>query len=224
MKWDAAERIMERAVERGLAKRNIEGVKVVGLDEKSFGKGHNYISIMTDLEHPRVLEVTPGNDMQSARALWQTLPEQQRNQVQAAAMDMSAGFAAATRHEAPQAVIVHDKFHVAKMLNEAVDHVRRREHRQLRQQNDHSLSGSRYLWLRDPKNLSEARIGDFQALLLRNLKTSRAWFYKENFQDFWRQENSVAGKAYFTRWYAGAIRCRIEPIKKSRQMPQGSPL
>jgi hypothetical protein len=61
-----------------------------------------------------------------------------------------------------------------------------------------------------PQNLSEARNGDFQALLLRNLKTSRAWFYKENFQDFWRLENSVAGKAFFTRWYAGAIRFRIE--------------
>jgi transposase len=214
LKWDAADRIMERAVQRGLARREIDGLRLVGLDEKSFGKGQDYISLMTDLAEARVLEVTPGHDTQSGCALWQALPQEQRAQVQAAAMDMSAGFAAATRTQAPQAAIVHDKFHVSKLLNEAVDKVRRREHRELQEQDDDRLCGTRQLWLYNPVNLSDPRLEDFQQVLKENLKTSRAWLHKENFQGFWQQESAWAAEGYFRRWYAGAIRSRLEPIKK----------
>jgi transposase len=206
---------MERAVQRGLARRKVDNLELVGLDEKSFGKGQDYISIMTDLDQSRVLDVTPGNDTESASALWQKLPEEQRKQVKAAAMDMSAGFAAATREQAPQAKIVHDRFHVSQMLNEAMDQVRRSERRQLREQGDERLNGSRHLWLHNPENLSDERIEDFQLLLKENLKTSKAWFYKENFQAFWQQENDKAAESYFKRWYAGAVRCSMAPIKKA---------
>jgi transposase len=70
--------------------------------------------VLSDLDQSRVLEVVPGNDKQSGCALWQSLPQAQRQSIEAAAMDMSAGFAAATAQEAPQVVIVHDKFRVAK--------------------------------------------------------------------------------------------------------------
>ena len=75
---------------------------------------------------------------------------------------MSAGFAAATAQEAPQVVIVHDKFHVAKMLNEAVDRVRRSEHKELLKQNDQQLTGSRQLWLYNPINLKDERAEEFR--------------------------------------------------------------
>ena len=129
--WGGAQRIMDRAVERGLVRRSLEGIQRVGMDEKSFGRGHDYIGILNDLDGSRVLEVTPGNDTGSGRRLWQALGREQRGKVKAAAMDMSAGFAAATRLEAPQAVIVYDKFHVSSLLNKAEDLVRRQEHRAL---------------------------------------------------------------------------------------------
>ena len=93
---------------------------------------------------------------------WQSLPQAQRKNIEAAAMDMSADFAAATAQEAPQVVIVHDKFHVAKMLNEAVDRVRRREHKELLKQNDQRLTGSRQLWLYNPINLKDERAEEFE--------------------------------------------------------------
>ena len=201
-------------MERGLARRKIAEVKAVGLDEKSFGAGQDYVSIMTDLKGARVLEVVPGNDTESGRQLWQSLPQEQRQKVEAAAMDMSAGFAAATREEAPQAAIVHDKFHVSSLLNEAVDKVRRREHHQLRKEGDERLTGSKQLWLYHPANLSDQRFEDFQELLQENLKTARAWLHKENFSGFWEQKGRWAAEGYFKRWYASAIRSRLEPIKK----------
>jgi transposase len=205
---------MERAVARGLVRRRTDEVKIVGLDEKSFGSGQDYISVLTDLQNARVLEVVPGNDTQSGCALWKTLPVEQREKVEAAAMDMSAGFAAATRHEAPNAAIVHDKFHVSQMLNEAVDRVRRGEHHQFKKQGDDRLTGSRQLWLYNPENLEDFRFEKFQELLQENLKTSRAWMHKENFRGFWEMESVWEAEGYFKRWYASAIRSRLEPIKK----------
>ena len=205
---------MERAVQRGLARREVEGLKVVGLDEKSFGRGQDYISVLSDLQGGRVLEVVPDNNTQSGCALWQSLPPAQRVQVQAAAMDMSAGFAAATRQEAPQAAIVHDKFHVSALLNDAVDKVRRGEHRLLQKEGDDRLSGSRQLWLYHPGNLNDVRFAAFTELLQENLRTARAWMHKENFRDFWSQLSRWAAEGYFKRWYASAIRSRLDPIKK----------
>src|SRR5260370_13694257 len=151
---------MQRAVQRGLDARQLEGLRRVGRDEKSFGLGQRYVSVLTDLDLSRVLEVEPGNDTQSGSALWQSMPQAQRENIEAAAMDMSAGFTAATAQQAPHVVIVHDKFHVAKILNEAVDRVRRKEHNELLKQNDAPLTGSRQLWLYNPIQLEDERSQD----------------------------------------------------------------
>jgi transposase len=207
--WSAAQRIMQRAVERGLARRKTEGLRYVGLDEKSFHKGQSYVSILSDLAQGRVLEVVEGRDEQSGTALWESLPAEQRPQVEAAAMDMSAGFAAATRTAAPQVKIVHDKFHVSKLLGEAVDKVRRGEVKE-----DERLKGSRQLWLYNPVNLEDERIEELQRLARQNTRTARAWLQKENFSGFWTQLGRHAGEGYLHAWYRSAIRCRLEPIKK----------
>ena len=212
--WGSAQRIMDRAVERGLVRRSLEGIQRVGMDEKSFGRGHDYIGILNDLDGSRVVEVTPGNDTESGRRLWQALGKEQRGKVKAAAMDMSAGFAAATRLEAPQAVIVYDKFHVSALLNKAVDLVRRQEHRALSKEGDETLKGTKQLWLFNPIHLSEERQAEFEKVLKGNLKTSRAWLVKENFCGFWEQASRQQGAGYFKKWYNHAIRTRLEPIKK----------
>lgn len=143
--WDGVQRIVDRAVNRGLVRRSTAGVLYVGLDEKSFGRGQRYVSIATDIKGSRVLKVVPGHDQAAGESLWQALPAEQRSKVEAAAMDMSAGFVAATRVQAPQAAIVHDKFLVAKLLNDAVDQTRRAEHQQLQAKGDDTrdAAGSR---------------------------------------------------------------------------------
>ena len=113
----------------------------------SFGRGQDYVSLMTDLSGRRVLDVVPGRERASALELWSRLPAAQRDRVEAVAIDMSPEFTAAAKQSARHAVIVYDKFHVAKHLNEAVDKVRREEHRRLLQQGDKSLTGTKYLWL-----------------------------------------------------------------------------
>lgn len=211
--WDSVLRIMARAVARGLSRRSTEKVRRIGLDEKSFGRRQDYISLMTDLDDPRVLEVVAGRDTATAVALIETLPEKQRAAVVAAAMDMGANFAAATRLACPQAAIVHDRFHVSKHLNEAVDKVRREEHHRLLERGDASLTGTKFLWLQGAVPTGERAL-TFVELCERNLKTARAWGHKETFVEFWGQESAARGAGFFKAWFNSVARSKLEPLKK----------
>lgn len=218
LSWGSVQRIMDNAVERGLARRDVDEVRHVGIDEKSFGKGHDYISVLTDIDGSRVLEVSEGRDETAADALWGALPEQQREQVEAVAMDMWQAFENSTAKQAPQADIVHDRFHVCKHLNEAVDQVRRTEHKALMKEGDQTLKGTKQLWLYNPENLSEEKWLDFEPLKEAELKTARAWAIREQFRWFWEYKYAGHAENFFKRWYGWAARCRLEPIVKVAKM------
>jgi transposase len=212
--WNGVQRIMEHAVQRGLARRSTDEVRQVGVDEKSFGRGHDYVSVLTDLSGARVLEVSPGRDQAGADALWQALPEAQAAQIEAAAVDMWPAYATAVATHAPQAEIVHDRFHVSKHLNEAVDQVRRQEHKILKKQGDERLTGSKQWWLYNPENLHDDQWLKFEPLKDQELKTSRAWAIKEQFRWFWEYRYAGNAKKFFARWYGWAARSRLPAIVK----------
>ena len=212
--WQSAARIMQRAVSRGMQRRQAEPLRYVGLDEKSFRRGQDYISVLCDIEGSRVLEVAAGNDATSAASLLNSLPESQREQLQAVVIDMNAGYEAGLQQTVPQAAVVYDRFHVAQMLGQAVDRVRRQECRQLVAQGDKRLIGTKHLWLFDPAKLDPQRWASFQALLRQSWRTARAYFYRILFLDFWTRPSAGAGARFFQRWYARAIRSRLTPVKK----------
>jgi len=216
--WDAVQRIMERAVKRGLERRELEGLSHVGIDEKSFRSGQSYISLLTDLDERRVLEVIEGCDQATAEALWQSLPEEQRRRIEAVALDMAPAFIAASRAAVPQAELVHDKFHVAKHLNEAVDTVRRQEHKELMAQGDETLKSTRQLWLFNPVNFSDEQAADFEALKYSGLKVARAWAIKELFSKLWDYCYEGAARKFFKSWYRWAARSKLKPIIKTARM------
>jgi transposase len=114
--------------------------------------------------------------------------------------------------------IVHDKFHVTQYLNEAVDRVRRAEHKQLGAQGDSPLSGTKYLWL---KNIADKRSAEARAL--RHLymvchKTSRAWTIKETFAAFWDYRHFQSAQNYFNAWAARTMRSNLPPMKEVAAM------
>jgi transposase len=215
LNWETAQHLMDRAVERGLARRDLRGLARLGIDEKSFGRGQDYISVLSDVDRGRVLEVVPGREQASAELLLETVPEAQRPHIQAVAMDMSRAFAAAVKAQLPEADIVYDRFHVSALLNAAVDEVRRAEHKRLQAEGDESLKGTRQLWLFNPRNLEDDRLENLANLAECNFKTSRAWLQKENFEGFWTQESRWSGEGYLRKWYNSAIHCRLEPIKRA---------
>jgi transposase len=211
--WDSLMAVVEAAVERGLDRRKLEGIVHVGLDEKSFGRGQDYVSVMTDVGGRRVLEVEPGRTKEDVVNLWGTLPPEQREKVQAAAMDMGAEYAAGTREAAPKALIVHDRFHVSKLLNEAVDRVRKDEHRRLSKAGDDSLKGTKYWWFQGTSAQGERAL-KFEELCDRNLRTARAWAHKETFNEFWACRDAESGAKFFKRWAKAARASRLPALSK----------
>lgn len=218
LSWDSVHCLIERAVQRGLDRRSLDSVHHVGMDEKSLGKGHDYVSVMTDIDHRRVLDVSKDRTITAADELWQTLNENQRNEVESVSMDMWQAFMTSGKKNAPNAEIVHDKFHVSKYLGEAVDKVRRQEHRELKAEGDDRLTGLRQMLLYNEENLNEDQQIDLQILQKSDLRTGRAWALKENFRHFWDSNGEAAGKRFFDGWYGWAMRSRLEPIKKVARM------
>jgi transposase len=209
---------MERAVARGLERRSLEALEAVGIDEKSFLSGQNYVSVLSDPKGSRVLEVTEGRERASAERLFESVALEQRQKVEAVVMDMSAAFEAAAEAKMPQAEIVHDRFHVSKHLNEAVDKVRRTEHRKLQEQGEETLKGSKFLFLFAPENLDRGRRARLRDLLNSDLKVGRAWTLKEQFRHFWERANARTALSFFEVWYARAVRCRIKPMIAAAKM------
>lgn len=220
LSWDSAHAIMERAVKRGLSKRDITEVEHIGIDEKSFLKGHNYLTALNDLDGGRVLDVVPGRTEEACRKLiGGALPGYgSRSKIQAVAVDMWPAFGNAIKAMLPNASIVYDRFHISGYLGGAVDQVRRAEHKQLLRDGDDILTGSRYSVLRSAETRTEKHQGVLDAICGRNLKTSRAWAIKESFASFWQARNRAFAELIFDDWYGWAVRSKLKPVAKVAKM------
>jgi transposase len=216
--WDTAQEIMRRAVQRGLERRQLDRLKYLGMDEKSFRRGQSYITLLTDLEESRVLDVVEERTAEAAGQLWDTLSPEQKQGVEAVAVDMWAPFIQTIQTQVPEADIVHDKFHISKYLGEAVDQVRRQEHKELLAQGDETLKGTRQLWLYNPQNFSPEQAEEFSALKDLHLKVARAWAAKELFSKFWEYQEEGWARRFFKDWFGWVSRSRLKPLVEVAQM------
>jgi transposase len=217
--WDEADGIKQRAVARGLLRKEAQPVKRLGVDEKSAGRGQNYVTVVAKLEPgcaATVEYVGEGRKQEALDGYWQQVSAEHRAGVEAVAMDLWEPYFNSTVAHVPAAAskIVHDPYHLGRMLSEAVDQVRKAEHRVLMEVGDDRLAGSKYLWLYGWENLPPVHQERFDQLRGQNLKTGRAWAIKEMFRDFWASETVEEGKEFFRRWYGWAIRSRLAPIKR----------
>lgn len=213
LSWGQVHRIQERAVERGMARREKEKIARLGIDEKNFLKGHSYVSLLNDLDRGRVLEVVEDRSQEAAEKLLNIgLSDKQKRDVEAVAMDMWDPFMAAARITLPQADIVHDKYHVAGYLGKAVDSVRKKENGHLRKIGNDTLKNSKYLWLTNPDNLTKDAKKKFREFALDELQVGRAWAIKEAFRHFWFYSYQGAAERFFKQWYFWATHSRLKPI------------
>ena len=212
LSWDEVHLIMEKAVGRGLQRRSEGGITHIGVDEKSFLKGHRYATIMSDLDNARVLDVARDRKEESLAELFRRIPEEQRQEIAAVAIDMWEPYINAVEQLLPEADIVHDKFHIAKYLGEAVDKVRKSEHRGLKKEGADTLKGTKYLWLTNPRNWSDEQKQQFKELKNQGLKVGRAWSIKEMFSDLWDYTYEKSARNFFRKWYWWATHSRLKPI------------
>ncbi|MDI6891207.1 MAG: ISL3 family transposase [Thermodesulfovibrionales bacterium] len=212
LSWDEVHNIQDKAVQRGLSRRSDGELKYIGVDEKSFLKGHQYATVVSDLNNPRVIDVAKDRKEESLSEVLNNIPDEQRAGISAVAMDMWEPYMKAVRALLPETDIVHDKFHISKYLCEAVDKVRKAENKGLMKEGIEDLKGTRYLWLTNPNNWTDGQKGLFKELKNKRLKVGRAWTLKEMFSDLWEYTYEKAARNFFKKWYWWATHSRLKPI------------
>ena len=203
-------RIVNHYVDSARSRADYSQVTEVGMDETAARRGHDYMALFVDMEERKVLFATPGKDSATVAAFAKDLKAHQGDPkaITEVSIDMSPAFIKGVTAELPEASITFDKFHVIKLINEAVDQVRRLEGK------DHpELKGSRYIWLKNPDNLTANQKNTLDALNLpkSHLKTAKAYQFRLAFQDFYLQPQEDA-KKYLDKWYFWATHSRIKPI------------
>jgi transposase len=215
--WDEVDGIMQRAVKRGLARRRPLTVEAIGVDETSFQKRHEYVTVVADLRTRNVLYVADGRKKSSLNGFYEALDTQQINAIRYVAMDMCRAYISSTETHVPDArrKICFDRFHVSKLLGDAVDKVRREEHRVLRADGDDSLSGTKHLFLRRGETLSVNDEEVVDILRQLGLRTGRAWAIKEAATQLWHYVKRGFAEKAWKKWISWAMRSRLQPIKRA---------
>lgn len=213
LSWSEADGIMQRAVDRGLARRPATTTPVLGVDEKSF-QGREFVTVVCDLTGGTVLHVADGRGSEALRECYLAMTVEQRDAVEAVAMDMHQPYVLATESVLPDATIVFDKFHIAKLAGEAVDQVRRAEAKRLAEEGDDRLKGTRYGWLRNPRDENREQRRAFEPLRRSNLQTARAWAMKETLMGFFDYFQRARAERFFRKWHGWAIRSRLKPFRR----------
>lgn len=218
--WHSAWAIKSRAVERGLQQRARTETPLLGMDEKSFGRGQDYVSTLTDLKERRVLDVAPGRTEHAAAQLLETtLQIEQREAVRALCIDMWPAYEAAAKQVLPQARVVFDPFHVVSHANQAVDQVRRREHRQRCRRGDDTLTGTRQMWLYGFERLDPRRRRALRDLLSApELETGVAWALKEQLRRLWKYRRPSAARRFLDGWRERVVATGLPPLIKVADM------
>jgi transposase len=214
--WDEVDGIQARAVERGLARRDKKVPRYAGVDETSYQKRHEYVTVVSDLEESVVLHVADDRGEEALDGFWGQLSDEDKAQIEAVAMDMWEPYIKSTMKNLPGAAgkIVFDKFHVAQHLGRAVDKVRRQEYLELMEQGNPVLKKTKYRWLENPTQRTPKETREFNQLRAQVNRTSRAWALKETAMGLFDMRYAGAVDRNFKVWYRWARRSRLEPMRK----------
>lgn len=212
--WDEAWHLMERAVYRGRAAKGSSLPSQIGIDEKAIAKGHRYMTLVCDLQESTVEYIGEDRREASLGAYFDAFPREHREAIEAISLDMWPAYINACRDKVPGAdgKMVFDRFHIMRHVIDAVDKVRKQEHKSLMQAGDATLAKSKYLWLTNPANMTEKARERFAELKSTELKTGRAWAIKESLRDLWSYTSTAWATKFWKRWYFWATHSRLAPM------------
>lgn len=215
--WHTCWHIQERAVARGFGRKPHKIPERIGVDEKSFARGHKYETLVYNLDCGTVEYVCDDREQESLEAYYQQFKLEERATVKSVAMDMWDPFIAATRAYVPDAEhkIVFDRFHIMKCVVDAVDKVRKQENEHLKNEGCEILKGTKYLFLWSEENIPQWRKAEFNKLRSQDLQVCKAWAIKENIRHLWDYHSEGWMRKFFEEWFWWATHSRLEPIIKA---------
>lgn len=224
LSWDETDHIKAKAVDRGLRRRGVVQAKAICIDEKSVGRGHDYVTVVTKLTEkgPVVDYIGDGREGSVLDGFWQAHSHEELEAIHCVSMDMWKPYINSVEANLPagKEAISHDPFHLIKNMNEAVDKVRRQEVALLPHEDGKALKGTRYMWLYGFENLPEKWEQCLRQLKDSQMKTARAWRLKETLRAMYQCMSWAQAEAFFKDWYRDAMRSKLEPVKKVARMIQ----
>jgi transposase len=213
--WRTVGNIAERIVSERLDPKRLDGLEVVGVDELSFRRHHNYVTVVVDHRRRRVIWVGEGKSADTLRKFFDELGPERAAKLTHVTMDLSAAFIAAVDERAPQAEKVYDRFHVQRLASDAVDQVRRAEARALAGTDAAAaLKHSRWPLLKRPWNMEQRedeKLGEVQRT---NRKLYRAYLLKESLARALDYRQAARAERHLGGWMSWAARCRLRPFMK----------
>jgi transposase len=195
---DCLLRIAKRYVDQGRERDDMSDVTQIGIDETACASGHNYVTVVADVKNSRVLHVAKGHDIKALEASLSDLSNHgcKVKKIKSVCMDMSPSFISAVGKLMPKAQMIFDRFHVMKLVNNAVDTVRRNEVKT----ND-ALKNTRYLWLKNPKKLTDAKREQLDSFLAQmNTQIASAYQMKLNIQELWKLKTKKEATSHLQAW------------------------
>jgi len=214
--WRSVGRIIERIVTARLDESRFDGLRCIGVDEFSYRKRHRYLTVVVDHDRRRVIWAGPGRSSDTLEAFFDAVGEDRLAAVEAISIDMAAGFIKAIDKRLAHAQIVFDRFHVQRLVSDALDEVRRAQVREL---GDHPqaafVKGSRYALLKNPWNLTRKDQQRLAAVQANNAALYRGHLLKEtlaralDYLQPWRARRAL------DEWLAWASRSRLKPFVKA---------
>ncbi len=210
--------LMKKSVERGLALRQKASIpiKKLAIDEKSQQTGHNYVTILSDADEGKVLEVSKDRTIEAVLEVYNTLNTKQLESVESVTMDMWSAFETVTKRVVSQADVVHDRFHLSGYLNNAVDITRRAENKKLVKNEDTSLQKTKYLWLKNPNKLTQKDKEQLEDII-KNNKTPNlvtAYELKEEFKKFFDCPTAESATQFFKDWHQNVLKSQNTQLIK----------
>jgi len=214
LQWKTVKNI-DKAYLKGKAKQfSYKKLRYLSVDEIAIRKGHNYMTVISDIETGKIIYAVEGRKEEDLRFFLRRLAKKAKN-LRAIAMDMSKSYISAVKKHLPHVCIIFDRFHVTKVLTEMVDKVRKAEWSRLQSVGMTVGKGDRFLFLSNPENLEGSQQDTLNKLLELNKVLCIAYIMKEQFRLFWKCETKNEAIQFFTDWYALAGTCGVPGVRKA---------
>jgi len=213
--WKTVKDLEKQYMREQLLRAGKARPKVIGIDEISIRRGHEYRIVVSDLEKHRPIWFG-GKDRTetSMDEFYQFIGEKASKNIRLAVMDMWKAFEKSTKNNAPQTAILYDKFHVMKHLGEALDQVRKQEYARLAGTDRKYIKGQKYLLLSNKENLTLDGKASLKTLLTINKRLNTAYLLKESFGQLWSYRIEGWARRFFDNWKNSLKWQKLEPYEK----------
>lgn len=213
--WDVVRNIQMEFLQKEYGNPDLSGLRFISIDEFATHKGQVYKTIVVDLETGRIVYVGEGNGKASLKAFWEKLGDN-KSKIEAVCTDLSSAYTNAVTENLPNASLVVDHFHVAKLMNEKVDLLRRQLWHAEKDVNKRKIiKGTRWLLLRNGSDIFDAEYKSrLDNALSLNEPLMVAYYLKEDLKEIWNQTNKQAASDVLDEWIRQALDSKIQPMVK----------